>query len=267
MLAARSILVTGGSRGIGLATARALAAGTRRELALVLAARDAASLAQAKSEVERVGQGQGSRLLRVATVEMDVADAASVERGMAAAAAFGAPLDGVVLCAGVAESAPLHKTSDELLERTLAVNVWGVFRPMRAALPDMVARGFGRIVVVASIASFVGAPYVAAYSASKHAVLGLVKSAAVEYGGKGVTVNAVCPGYVDTDMTRRSLGRIAAKTGLTTEQALERILARVPQRRLVRPEEVASAIAYLVSEEAGAVNGAALPLDGGELAG
>lgn len=265
MLAARSILVTGGSRGIGLAVARALAAGPRRELALVLAARDGETLATAKLEVERAGAGHGP--LRVCCVEMDVADAASVATGMQAAAEFCGPLDALVLSAGVAESAPLHKTSDELLERTLAVNLWGVFRPLRAALPEMVARGFGRVVAVASIASLTGASYVAAYTASKHAVLGLVRAAAVEYGGKGITVNAVCPGYVDTDMTRRSLGRIAAKTGLSAEQALDRILARVPQRRLVKPEEVAAAVAFLLDEGAASVNGAALPLDGGELAG
>ncbi len=265
MLAARSILVTGGSRGIGLAAARALAAGPRRELALVLAARDGDALAAAKLDVERAGAGHGP--LRVCAVEMDVADAASVATAMQAAAEFCGPLDGLLLSAGVAESAPLHKTSDELLERTLAVNLWGVFRPMRAVLPEMVARGFGRVVAVASIAALTGASYVAAYTASKHAVLGLVRAAAIEYGGKGITVNAVCPGYVDTDMTRRSLGRIAAKTGLSADQALDRILARVPQRRLVKPEEVAAAIAFLFDEGAASMNGAALPLDGGELAG
>jgi len=264
MLAARSILVTGGSRGIGLATARALAAGPRRELALVLAAREAEALAAAKAEVERAGAGHGP--LRVCTVEMDVGDAASVATGLQAAAEFCGPLDGMVLSAGVAESAPLHKTGDELFERMLAVNLWGVFRPLRAALPDMVARGFGRIVVVASIASLAGASYVAAYTASKHAALGLVRSAAVEYGGKGITVNAVCPGYVDTDMTRKALARMAAKTGLSAEQALDRILARVPQRRLVKTDEVAGAIAWLMSESAAATNGAALTLDGGERA-
>ncbi|MBM4015218.1 MAG: SDR family oxidoreductase [Planctomycetes bacterium] len=265
MLSARSILVTGGSRGIGLATARALVAGPRRELALVLAARDGESLEHARLEVERVGVGHGP--LRICTVEMDVGDAASVATGMQAAAEFCGPLDGLVLSAGVAESAPLHKTGDDLLERMLAVNLWGAFRPLRAALPDMVARGFGRVVVVGSIASLAGAGYVAAYTASKHAVLGLVRAAAVEYGGKGVTVNAVCPGYVDTDMTRRSLARIAGKTGLSAEQALDRILARVPMRRLVRPEEVAASILFLMSEAAAAVNGTALTLDGGELAG
>ena len=265
MLAPRSILVTGASRGIGLATARALAAGSRRELALVLAARDAAALGQARAEVERAGQGKGP--LRVCTVEGDVGDATAVATMLQAASEFCGPLDGLVLSAGIAESAPLAKTTDELLERTLAVNLWGVFRPLRAVLPEMTARGFGRIVVVASIASLVGAAYTAAYTASKHAALGLVRAAAVELGGKGVTVNAVCPGYVDTDMTRRSLGRIAAKTGLTTEQALDRILARVPQRRLVKADEVAGAIAYLLSDAAAAVNGAALTIDGGELAG
>jgi NAD(P)-dependent dehydrogenase (short-subunit alcohol dehydrogenase family) len=265
VLASRSILVTGGSRGIGLAAARSLAAGTRRELALVLVARDGAALSHAKSELERAGAGKGP--LRVCTVEADVADANAVAMAMQAATEFCGPLDGLILSAGIAESAPLHKTPDELLERTLAINLWGVFRPLRAALPEMIARGFGRVVVVASIASHIGAAYTAAYTASKHAALGLVRAAAVEYGGKGITVNAVCPGYVDTDMTRRSLGRIAAKTGLTTEQALDRILARVPQRRLIKADEVASAIAYLMSEEAAAVNGAALDLDGGELAG
>ncbi len=265
MLAARSILITGASRGIGLATARALAAGSRRELALVLAARDGEVLDQARVEVERAGSGRGP--LRVCTVEMDVTLAESVATGMQAAAEFCGPLDGLVLSAGIAESAPLDKSSDELFERALAVNCWGVFRPLRAVLPDMVARGSGRIVVVASIAALAGAPYVAAYTASKHAAVGLVRAAAIEYGGKGITTNAVCPGYVDTDMTRRALARIASKTGLTAEQALDRILARVPQRRLIKPDEVAGAISYLMSESAAAVNGLAMTLDGGELAG
>jgi len=264
MLAAQSILVTGGSRGIGLATACALAGGTRRDLALVLAARDGDALARAQLQVERAGAGKGP--LRVASVAMDVADAASFEKGMKAAQEFCGPLDGLVLCAGMAESAPLHKTPDETLERHLAVNLWGAFRPLRAALPEMVARGFGRVVAVASIAALAGASYVAAYTASKHALLGLVRAAAGEYGGRGVTVNAVCPGYVDTDMTRRALQRIAEKTGLAPEQARERVLARMPQRRLIRPEEVAEAIVFLMSEAAAGVNGAALPLDGGELA-
>src|SRR5689334_10892295 len=240
MLAAQSILVTGGSRGIGLATACALAAGARRDLALVLAARDADALARARLQVERAGAGKGP--LRVTTVPMDVSDAASFAAGMKAAQEFCGPLDGLVLCAGIAESAPLPKTTDEQLERHLAVNLWGAFRPLRAALPEMVARGFGRVVVVASIAALAGASYVSAYTASKHAVLGLVRAAAVEFGGRGITVNAVCPGYVDTDMTRRSLQRIAEKTGLAPEQARERVLARMPQRRLIRPEEVADAI-------------------------
>jgi NAD(P)-dependent dehydrogenase (short-subunit alcohol dehydrogenase family) len=264
MLAAKSILVTGGSRGIGLATACILAARPRRDLALVLAAREPAVLAQAKLQVERSGAGKGP--LRVATVTMDVADAASVAAGMKSAQEFCGPLDGLVLSAGIAESAPLHKTSDEQLERHLAVNLWGTFRPLRSALPEMVDRGFGRVVVVASIAALGGASYVAAYTASKHAVLGLVRAAAVEYGGKGITVNAVCPGYVDTDMTRRSLQRIAEKTGLSSDQARERVLAHMPQRRLIRPDEVAGAIAYLMSESAAGVNGTALTIDGGELA-
>jgi NAD(P)-dependent dehydrogenase (short-subunit alcohol dehydrogenase family) len=264
MLAAKSILVTGGSRGIGLSAACTLAGGPRRDLALVLCARDPVALAAAKLQVERAGAGKGP--LRIAAVPMDVADAASVAAGMQAAQEFCGPLDALVLSAGIAESAPLHKTTDEQLERHLAVNLWGAFRPLRAALPEMVDRGFGRVVVVASIAALGGANYVAAYTASKHAVLGLVRAAAVEYGGKGITVNAVCPGYVDTDMTRRALERIAEKTGLSAEQARERVLARMPQRRLIRPDEVAGAIAFLLSEQAAGVNGAALTIDGGELA-
>jgi NAD(P)-dependent dehydrogenase (short-subunit alcohol dehydrogenase family) len=134
---------------------------------------------------------------------------------------------------------------------------------MQAFLPGMVERGWGRVVNVASIAGLTGAPYISAYAASKHAQIGLTRAAAAEMAPRGVTVNAVCPGYVDTPMTRESVGRIRERTGRTEEEALDALRAQNPQGRLIRPEEVAHAVVALCAPEAGGINGQALVLDGG----
>lgn len=245
-MAQRVAVVTGGGKGIGRAILRRLAAGGHRVVAV---GREEAALGDACREL---GPEASYRLC-------DVTQETAVE------ALFRElePVDILVNNAGVAHSAALQATSLEDWERHLRVNATGAFLCTRAVLPGMRQRGWGRIVTVASVASLVGAAYTAAYSASKHAVLGLMRVAATEAAGSGVTANAVCPTYVRTEMTQRSVQRIAEQTGRSPEEALRALLRQVPLGRLLEPEEVAAAVAYLVSEEAGAVSGQALVLDGG----
>jgi NAD(P)-dependent dehydrogenase (short-subunit alcohol dehydrogenase family) len=165
--------------------------------------------------------------------------------------------------AGIAESAPITKTDDALWQRHLAINLSGTFYCMRAALPSMLEQGWGRVINIASIAGKTGAPYIAAYSASKHGVLGLTRSIALEVGGKGITVNAICPGYVDTEMTTRGIENITAKTGRPADEALKAIKQMSPQNRLVTSEEVAALALLLASEDGRGINGQAINIDGG----
>jgi NAD(P)-dependent dehydrogenase (short-subunit alcohol dehydrogenase family) len=157
----------------------------------------------------------------------------------------------------------LHKTADELWLRHIAVNLSGTFYFMRAAVPPMVQNGWGRIINIASIAGKTGAPYIAAYSASKHGVLGLTRSVALEVASKRVTVNAICPGYVDTEMTSRGIENITARTGKSAEDALAAIKRMSPQNRLVTSEEVAALALLLASEDGRGITGQAINLDGG----
>jgi NAD(P)-dependent dehydrogenase (short-subunit alcohol dehydrogenase family) len=188
----------------------------------------------------------------------DVTDEKQVE------AALGSlPVDVLVCSAGAAVSAPFVRTRREDLDQLLAVNTTGTFLCMRAVLPGMRSRGWGRVVVVASTASLIGGRYIAAYAASKHAVLGLVRAAAAEVAGSEVTVNAVCPTFVDTPMTDENVARIVAASGRSGDEVRANVERASPLGRLVRPEEVAAAVAYLVSDLAAPVNGQALVLDGG----
>ncbi|HEY0172018.1 MAG TPA: SDR family NAD(P)-dependent oxidoreductase [Pyrinomonadaceae bacterium] len=258
-LADRTAFITGGGRGIGRAVAHAFA----REGARVFV------VSRTASEVERVAAEVRAERGHVAGgaaahYACDVADPTSVGRAFAAAAEFfGRGADILVNNAGVAESSKFAETTDEFWRRHLDINLSGTFHCMREALPSMVARGWGRVVNVASIAGKTGAPYIAAYAASKHGVLGLTRSVAMETAAKGVTVNAVCPGYVDTDMTTRAVENIRAKTGRGTEEALEAVKAMSPQRRLVTPEEVAALALLLASEDGRGITGQAINVDGG----
>jgi NAD(P)-dependent dehydrogenase (short-subunit alcohol dehydrogenase family) len=194
----------------------------------------------------------------------DVSDGASVEAMFARVNEnLGRGPDILVNNAGIAESATLTRTDDALWNRHLAVNLTGTFYCTRAALPQMIERGWGRVINIASIAGKIGAPYIAAYSASKHGVLGLTRSVALEVAAKGITVNAICPGYVDTDMTTRALENIVKRTGLQEEQALESLTKMSPQNRLVEPEEVAALALLLASEEGRGILGQAINVDGG----
>src|SRR5205085_4126001 len=185
--------------------------------------------------------------------------------GAQVADTFGRACDILVNNAGIAESVPFVKTNDEFWQRHLAVNLHGTFYCMRAALPAMLERGWGRIINVASIAGKTGAPYIAAYSASKHGVLGLTRSVALEVATKGITVNAICPGYVETDMTTRAIESITAKTGKSEAEAIAAISRMSAQNRLITPEEVASVALLLASEDGRGITGQAINVDGGSL--
>jgi NAD(P)-dependent dehydrogenase (short-subunit alcohol dehydrogenase family) len=252
----KAAFVTGGGRGIG----RAIALEFAREGARVFA------VARSEREVESVAaeirEGRGGESASHSTC--DVADPQSVARAFDEAREFfGRGPDILVNNAGIAESAKFTDTSDEFWQRHIAVNLSGTFYCMRAALPAMVERGWGRVINVASIAGKTGAAYIAAYSASKHGVLGLTRSAALEVAAKGVTVNAVCPGYVDTEMTARALDNIEVKTGRSRAEALETIKRMSPQNRLVTAEEVAAVALLLASDEGRGITGQAINVDGG----
>lgn len=256
-LSGKIALITGGGRGIGRAVASAFA----REGARV------AVVARTEREVARVAEEINQEFAVETTYAAgDVSDAASVGRAFEAVShKLGGAPDILVNNAGIAESAPIVKTDDELWHRHLAVNLSGVFYCTRAALPAMIERGWGRIINVASIAGKTGAPYIGAYAASKHGVLGLTRSVALEVATKGVTVNAICPGYVDTEMTTRALENIEAKTGKSAADSLDTITRMNPQRRLVAPEEIAALAVLLASDEGRGINGQAINVDGGSV--
>ncbi len=253
-LADRHAAVTGGGRGIGAAIAAALAAEGARVSVL---GRDAARLA---ARVEALG---GSA--RAHAVAIDVTDEASVKAAFAALRTRFGGIDILVNNAGQAESAPLAKTDLARWQRMLAVNLTGTFLCTREALPEMLARGSGRIVNVASTAGLVGYAYVAAYCAAKHGVVGLTRAAALECAKAGVTVNAVCPGYTETDMVGDAVANIVAKTGKTESAARAALVARNPQGRMVQPAEVAAAVVWLCLPSAAAVTGQAIAVAGGEV--
>jgi NAD(P)-dependent dehydrogenase (short-subunit alcohol dehydrogenase family) len=251
----RLALITGGGRGIG----RAIALAFGREGARIAVA------ARTRKQVETVANEVASECgVEALAVECDVASAESVNRAFELVKEkFGQAPDIMVNNAGIVETAPFIKIDEAMWQRHLAVNLTGTFHGTRAVLPAMLERGWGRIINVASIAAKTGAPYISAYAASKHGVLGLTRSLALEVGAKGITVNAICPGYVDTDMTTRGVENIVAKTGKSAEDAIEAIKQMSPQHRLVTPEEVAAVALLLASEEGGGINGQAINVDGG----
>jgi NAD(P)-dependent dehydrogenase (short-subunit alcohol dehydrogenase family) len=190
----------------------------------------------------------------------DVASRQLVQRTVDAAERELGPIDVLVNNAGVAESAPFASMDDEVWERTLAINLNGTYHCMRAVVPGMFARRKGRIINIASSAGKVGYPYTAAYVASKHGVLGLTRSVALEAAAKGVTVNAICPGWIASDMTARSVARIVARTGKTGEAARQLLEEMNPQGRLIQPEEVAEVAAFLASADGAGTNGEAIDI-------
>ena len=241
-------LVTGAGRGIGAAVARRLGADGHR---VALTARSPDQLAVVAAE------------LPVPTVMLptDLTDPDAPERVVAAVERRWGGVDVLVLNAGTASSAPLARTTDADWQRMLELNLTAPFRLLRRVVPGMVEQGFGRVVAIASIAAKRGEAYVAAYTASKHGLLGLVRAAADELAGTGVTVNAVCPAYVDTPMTDRSVAAISAATGRSVEQARAELSGRQPIGRLVTPDEVADAVLLCVASAA--ITGQGINVDGG----
>ena len=245
-------VVTGGGQGIGAAIARALAA---EGAAVVVAARN---LDRIKAVAEAIEQAGG----KARAVRCDVTDPSSVRALASSASRLGAGVDILINNAGMAHSAPLHKITVEDWNRVFAVNATGTFLCTQAFVPGMLERKRGAVVNVASIAGLAGARYIAAYAAAKHAVIGFTRSVAAELEGTGVTCNAVCPGYVDTEMTDESVARVVAKTGKSAQDALAAMLAASEQKRLITPEEVAQAVLKLCDPGDKRPNGTAVKLTG-----
>ncbi|MBN8756345.1 MULTISPECIES: SDR family NAD(P)-dependent oxidoreductase [Variovorax] len=252
-LTGRHALVTGAARGIGAEIARTLAA---QGALLTLLGRDREALQRVADSLE--GDGHG-------VVAADVANQEAVQAAFAEARAVRGPVAILVNNAGAAESAPFLKTSFDLWQRMLSVNLTGSFLCAQAALPDMLDAGWGRIVNIASTAGQKGYAYVAAYTAAKHGVVGLTRSLALEVARKGITVNAVCPGYTDTDILRNSVANVVGKTGRSEADALAEFSSVNPQRRIVQPAEVADTVRWLCGEGAASVTGQSISVSGGEV--
>jgi NAD(P)-dependent dehydrogenase (short-subunit alcohol dehydrogenase family) len=243
-------LITGGGRGIG------------REIASVLA-RAGATVTVLGRDRARLDDAVAAGVAHFAGVA-DVSDQAAISAAIAEAAAR-RPIDILVANAGVAESAPFTKSDAALFRRMMDVNFLGVVHAIQAALPSMKDRPYGRIVAVASTAGLKGYAYVSAYSAAKHAVIGLVRSLALELANTPVTVNAVCPGFTDTDLVAGSIDTIVRRTGRSREQAVAELAKHNPQGRLVTPAEVADTVLWLCGEGASAITGQAIAVAGGEI--
>lgn len=243
-------LVTGGGRGIGRAIASSL---LKAGATVTIMGRNLAAL----NEVVAAGDAHHALVA-------DVSDPVAMHAAISEAAQR-QPIDILVANAGAAESAPFLKSDAALFQRMMDVNFMGVVHAVHAVLPDMVARKHGRIIAVASTAGLKGYGYVSAYVAAKHAVIGLVRSLALEVATKGVTVNAVCPGFTETDLLEGSIDNIMSKTGRTRAQAVAELAKHNPQGRLVKPEEVADAVLWLCGAGAGSITGQSIAVAGGEV--
>ncbi|MFZ6767084.1 SDR family NAD(P)-dependent oxidoreductase [Undibacterium sp. Di26W] len=252
-LQGRHALVTGGGKGIGLAIAQALLS---EGATVTLAGRSEATLQEAVASLASS---------KVQYVVMDVSDVESVQTAFQLSQGRDGRIDILINNAGQASSASFLKTDARLWKNMMDVNLNGSFICMQQALPAMLEAGWGRIVNVASTAGLKAYAYVSAYCAAKHAVIGLTRAVALEVAAKGVTVNAVCPGYTETDIVKDAIANIVAKTGRTAEQAKAELAAGNPQKRLVQPQEVADAVLWLCMDSASAMNGQSIAVAGGEV--
>ena len=243
-------VVTGGASGIGEAIAQHLAAAGMR---VTLMGRNPERLLATATR------------LKAASQQVDITNADDVQRGFTAAVAANGPVNILVNNAGAAESCTFSKMDNELWDRMLAVNLTGTYLCTKAVIDDMSKAGFGRVINIASTASQKGYAYVSAYCAAKHGVLGLTRALALEMARKGVTVNAICPGFTDTDMVSRSIDTIVESTGMGREAALAELVKNNPQGRLIQPGEIAQAVLWLCHADSASVTGQAITVAGGEL--
>jgi 3-hydroxybutyrate dehydrogenase len=275
-LTGKHAFITGGGRGIGAACARALLA---QGASVTIAGRDLATLERTASALAALHDAAPPAVATAAThgaivspagprifvQQLDVTDEASVHAAMEAAVAALGPIVILVNNAGQAQPAPFAKTSTEHWQQMLNVNLTGAFHCTQAALPHMLQQGWGRIINVASTAGLKGYKYVSAYVAAKHGLIGLTRALALELATKNITVNAVCPGYTETDIVAGAISNIMQKTGRSEEQARAELAAGNPQQKLVQPEEVAHTVVWLCHPASSAMNGQSIAVAGGEV--
>jgi len=257
VLAGRHAVVTGAARGIGAAIAQALAAGGAR---VSLLGRNVEKLKAAAEKIAAAHPGS-----ETAAIAADVSDSVAIGQAIGSARARFGPVHLLINNAGQAQSAPFLKTDEALWQRMLAVNLTGTYLCSREVLPDMLKGAYGRIVNIASTAGLRGYAYVAAYTAAKHGVVGLTRALALEVATSGVTVNAICPGYTDTDMVRNAIDTIVTQTGRSAAEARAILVRSNPQGRLIDPEEVAQAALWLCGPHTASITGQCLSIAGGEV--
>lgn len=254
-LAGHSALVTGAGRGIGRSIALALASAGA---SVAVTARTSAEIELVAAEITTIG---GKSL----AVPCDVTDPSQIEHLSSSLAQSFGTIDILVNNAGSGKSHKFLDHPDSLWHEMLAINLTSVYYVTKAFVPGMVAQHWGRIINIASVASKVGARYIAAYTAAKHGVLGLTRALAAEFVSSGITINALCPGYVDTPMTQTNIDNIASRTGKTTDQARQFLAQSSPQNRLIEPDEIAAAVVFLALDTSKGITGQALNIDGGSV--